>query len=138
MSNLTAVRSAPTAGSTVPQQTTAARSPRAATRRAARQDRRVRVTARGRAALLLVMVVLLLAAFAVGRSASSQATSESPAAAPAAEQITVQPGDTLWSLAERIAPARDPREVVSQIRRLNGLPTAALQAGQQLLVPAVV
>ena len=52
--------------------------------------------------------------------------------------VLVQPGDTLWSLAERIAPARDPREVVSQIRRLNGLPTAALQAGQQLLVPAVV
>ena len=52
-----------------------------------------------------------------------------------ANQTTVQPGDTLWSVAQRIAPDNDPREVVAQIRRINHLHTSALQAGQLLLLP---
>lgn len=98
---------------------------------------RLRLTSRGRGLLLLGLVVLLLAAFAVGRSASSQATIE-PAAEPAPTAVTVQPGDTLWSVAGRLAPERDPRELVAQIRRLNDLSSASLTVGQQLLLPTVV
>lgn len=103
----------------------------------AQPRRRIRITARGRVLLLLALVLLMLAAFAVGRSASSQATVDSPAAAPALTAVTVQPGDTLWSVARGLAPGHDPRDLVAQIRRLNDLPSSSLEAGQQLLLPAV-
>ena len=97
----------------------------------------LRLTTRGYILALLVLV-LLLAAFAVGRSASSQAMERPSTPAPVLAQVTVQPGDTLWQIARRVAPEKDPRDVVSQIRRLNHLPTAAVQAGRQLLLPAPV
>ena len=120
MSSLTAVR-----GTTQPHVQTA---PRA---------RELRLTVRGRRLVLLALVLLLLGAFAVGRAASSQATAEQ-ASTPVLTQVTVQPGDTLWAVARRVAPERDPRELVAQIRRLNDLPTASLQVGRQLVLPAVV
>ncbi len=110
--------------------TTAATSARTAPSR-----RSTHLTGRGRLLVLAGLVALMLAAFAAGRSASSQAV-EQPAGPPTLTQIVVEPGDTLWAVARRVAPERDPRELVSQIRRLNDLPTAALQVGQQLLLPA--
>lgn len=52
--------------------------------------------------------------------------------APAHCKVTVQPHDTLWDIAKREAPDRDPRLEVADIRRLNHLPTADVQAGQVL------
>lgn len=103
----------------------------------AQRRRRLHLTARGRLLMLLGMALLMLGAFAIGRSASSQAT-EATAAVPALTQVTVAPGDTLWSVARGVAPQRDPREIVAQIRRLNHLPSASLRVGQQLLLPVVV
>lgn len=94
----------------------------------------VRLTRRGRALLMLLLVSLLLVAFAVGRSVSSQAA-EVTSVAPVPTRTTVAPGETLWSVAQRIAPRRDPREVVAQIKRLNHLSSSALQAGQLLVLP---
>jgi len=103
--------------------------------RAARGDRRhrVRVTRRGRLILVLSMAVLLLAAFSLGRTRSDAAQQIAPRAPLA--QTTVHAGDTLWSVAKRIAPQNDPRDVVEQIREVNHLGTAQLKAGQQLLLP---
>jgi len=94
----------------------------------------VRLTRRGRLALLLVLVGLLLAAFTLGRVGDSQASTERSAPAPYAS-TTVHPGETLWTVAKRVAPGHDPRALISQIRRLNHLHTAAVQVGQQLLLP---
>jgi hypothetical protein len=117
---------------------TVVRSTAAQPSHAARQRRRgLRVTARGRRTVLLAVVLLLLGAFAVGRAANSQATGE-PAAGPALTEVTVQQGDTLWQVARRVAPDRDPRELIAQIRRLNDMPTSDLQVGRQLVLPAVV
>ena len=86
---------------------------------------------------MLGLVALLFAAFAVGRSVShASVTAES--GGPTLTQITVQPGDTLWSVSRRLAPHRDPREVVDQLQRLNDLSTSELQVGQQLLLPLAV
>ncbi|MBI2704968.1 MAG: LysM peptidoglycan-binding domain-containing protein [Actinobacteria bacterium] len=54
-----------------------------------------------------------------------------PAAAPiSGATYVVQPGDTLWAIARRVAPGRDPRAVVDELsRRLDGAP---LRAGQRL------
>jgi LysM domain-containing protein len=53
-----------------------------------------------------------------------------------AQRITyvVEPGDTLWSIARRVAPGRDPRPVVDGLIRANDL-RAGLQAGQELSIP---
>ena len=103
-----------------------------------RPGRTTHLTVRGRLVVLLTLVALLLAAFSVGRAASGAATS--PAAVPpppAAVPMTVQPGDTLWEVARRVAPQADPREVVQVLQRANDLQGPALRVGQQLLLPVV-
>lgn len=65
------------------------------------------------------------------------AHSSAPAAAPraagaGAAVVTVRDGDTLWSIASRIAPARDPRGVVATLERINHLSSPLLQPGQRL------
>ena len=94
----------------------------------------VHLTRRGRTLLLLALVGVLFAAFSLGR-ANSQAAPTAGDAPASVEQVTVQPGESLWAVARRIAPENDPREVIGQIRRLNRLEGSQLQAGQQLLLP---
>ncbi len=53
------------------------------------------------------------------------------------EHYVVQPGDTLWRLAsQRTEPGEDVRSGVGDIKRLNGLETSELRAGQLLLLPS--
>lgn len=91
-----------------------------------------------RAHVLLGLLAALAAAVAViaasGRVEALDETAPVPASAPA--EVVVAPGETLWSIAERIAPDRDPRGVVEQVRRLNGLPSGDVQAGQRLRLRA--
>ena len=94
---------------------------------------RLRLTRRGRLLLLLLCAGLLLLAVSVGRAGSQAATATGTG--PALQQTTVQPGETLWTVARRIAPQNDTRAVVEQIRRINHLPSSTLRAGQQLLLP---
>jgi hypothetical protein len=94
---------------------------------------RLRLTRRGRAVLLVVTALVLFLAVSLGRTGSQAATvTES---GPGLQQTTVQSGDPLWSIAQRIAPDNDPREVMAQLRRINHLHGSSLQAGQQLLLP---
>ena len=94
----------------------------------------VRVTRRGRVLLLVALVAVLFAAFSLGRAAS-EAAPPSAAPAPVLQHVTVQAGESLWTLAQRTAPEHDPRDVVAQIRELNGLETPHLQPGQLLVLP---
>jgi hypothetical protein len=94
---------------------------------------RTRLTRRGRVVLLVVAALLLLAAISVGRAGSQAATATENG--PMLQQATVQPGETLWAVAQRIAPKNDPREVVAQLRRINHLQSSSLRVGQQLLLP---
>jgi len=59
---------------------------------------------------------------------------EEPTYRPAAAHVyVVQPGDTLWSIAQRVEPGADPRPLVQQLSaELEG---AGLQPGQALTVP---
>lgn len=49
--------------------------------------------------------------------------------------VRVGAGETIWDVAQRVAPESDPRAVVARIRQLNRIEGSALQPGQQLLVP---
>jgi hypothetical protein len=48
--------------------------------------------------------------------------------------VRVQPGESLWELAGRVAPTSDRAAVVERIRELNGV-EGAVQPGQPLTVP---
>ena len=53
---------------------------------------------------------------------------------PARAVMTVQPGDTLWSIAQRAQPNSDPRPVVDHLRKVNHLNSVVLSPGQTLKV----
>lgn len=50
--------------------------------------------------------------------------------------VTVGPGDSLWSIASEAAPDSDPRVVIEEIRQLNGISDDVLPIGVVLRVPA--
>lgn len=56
-----------------------------------------------------------------------------PTRAVAAHVYVVQPGDTLWSIAEQVEPGRDPRPLVQTLA--NQLGGSGLQPGQALQLP---
>ena len=88
----------------------------------------LRLTRRGRRA-----VALLVAAFgALLVALALQSAPAAPASHPAPATVTVQPGDTLWSIAAAVAPQRDPRAEVDALQRLNHLSAVALVPGQVL------
>lgn len=104
----------------------------------------LRLTAKGRRALALLIATpaLLFGALlgagilgdvAAGANAAAE-TGPGDTASQTFEYVTVQPGQSLWQIAERLAPDADPREVVAEIELLNGL-SGALQAGERLAVP---
>ena len=96
---------------------------------------RLRLTKRGRAVFTtLAAVPVVVAAIMIGLNGGG-ATATSSSGAPL-EQVTLEAGQSLWQLAETIAPSEDPREVVRDILSVNQLDSASVQAGQRLDVPA--
>lgn len=53
---------------------------------------------------------------------------------PHVQTVVVQPGDSLWSIAQRVAPGHDPRAVVDRLAARLGSTT--LVPGETLAVPA--
>lgn len=51
--------------------------------------------------------------------------------------VVVQPGDTLWSVAQRVDPGADPRAVIDRIKELNGLQGDTVVVGVVLQVPVL-
>lgn len=119
---------------------------------------RLRLTRRGRVVLTTlaaVPLVLAAVAFTVNGGAAGASDSASginlmsyttdsgiiatlaysPTDVGSARFITVEPGQTLWDLAEEISPSADPRDVVADIKRLNSLSAETLQPGQRLKIP---
>ena len=98
---------------------------------------RLRMTARGRR-VLVALVTLPLAAgigFAVLSGGAATASGDTAVTADF-ETVTVLPGDTLWAIAESVAPGVDPRDAMHEIEKLNALSGSGLQVGQQLAIPA--
>jgi hypothetical protein len=103
----------------------------------ARPSTRLRLTARGRRAVLAIAALPLAAGIGFAAlSGGSAIASNDDVATASFDTVAVMPGDTLWSIAESIAPGADPREVIGDITRLNMLQGGALQIGQELAIPA--
>ncbi|WP_375487576.1 LysM peptidoglycan-binding domain-containing protein [uncultured Jatrophihabitans sp.] len=93
----------------------------------------LRLTRRG--VLVLALLTSALAAVLVwAAAASAPDASASGAVAAGPATVTVRAGDTLWAVANRVAPQRDPRAEVAQLRRLNHLADPDLVPGQVLRV----
>src|SRR5690348_7876311 len=98
--------------------------------------RPVRLTRRGRVVVLLALVTLTLLAFSLGRVGSQASPRSAATGTPTTASTVVRPGESLWAVAERVAPGHDPRAVIDQIADLNNLSSSGVQAGQLLVVPA--
>lgn len=97
----------------------------------------LKLTRRGRFLLLgLPMMFLAIAALVLVGIVTSSAQASTQLAGTGASQITVQAGESIWSIAAANGHNRDPREVVAEIVQLNDLKSSVLQPGQQIFVPA--
>lgn len=113
--------------------------PRGATPRVPRVSRatylRRRLAAVGLAFGLVVVAAQAGAALG-GSPLAAPGRHPTPAAADAAagvRRVVVRPGDSLWSIAERLAPGDDPRPVVDEIEQARG--DAPLEPGETILWP---
>jgi hypothetical protein len=83
-------------------------------------------------------VMVLSLAIVLGSVVSAKAGAGTEAAATKAYSfitVTVAPGDTVWSLANRITSGGDVRSLVSEIISVNSLASVDLTAGQKLRIP---
>ncbi|WEO78651.1 hypothetical protein BJQ94_06345 [Cryobacterium sp. SO2] len=98
----------------------------------------LRLTRRGRVVFTtLAALPLVLGSIAVavnGGVAAAEGTAGVGAAA--FEYVTIDAGQSLWELAESIAPKQDPRDVIADIVNLNQLSSEAVEPGQRLALPA--
>ena len=95
----------------------------------------VHLTRRGRLArtlLVLSLAVVLASAFGFSAGAGTNSAVGEPTSF---IEVTVAPGDTLWSLATRMAGGADVRAMVDEIASVNALASADLQAGQKVRIP---
>jgi hypothetical protein len=100
---------------------------------------RLRLTRRGRIVFTTLGAVPLVAWAVITVLGSGGAAADAGAelGERTFEYITVHQGDSLWAIAESIAPHGDPREVIDEIIRLNGLDDAMVEPGQRLALPVV-
>lgn len=97
---------------------------------------RLRLTGRGRRFLtLLISLPLVVAAFWFAMNGGGAIATLGGSDA-GFEYVTVEPGESLWQLAEQIAPQADPRDVIADVMQLNQLDSADVFAGQELAIPA--
>lgn len=92
----------------------------------------LRLTRRGR----VVLVVLALGLVALVVLWGGRAFASGPGEPREVTVHAVQAGETLWQHAAALAGGdRDVRDVVDELMALNGLSSASLEVGQQLLLP---
>jgi len=65
-------------------------------------------------AVIAIVVVLVTAQAGAALGSTHEAPGRAPASASFATEV-VRPGDSLWSVAERLAPGEDPRPIVDAL-----------------------
>ncbi|MEO6309482.1 MAG: LysM peptidoglycan-binding domain-containing protein [Leifsonia sp.] len=98
---------------------------------------RLRLTRRGRIVFsTMAALPLVAAAFVVALNGGAAAAANSGTlGATSFDYVTVSSGQSLWQLAETIAPEADPRDVIADIVSLNQLSSADVEPGQLLALP---
>jgi LysM domain len=104
----------------------------AADQRAQGEAGRMRLTRRGRILVRVLAIVLVVAVFLL--VAPGLARGGGPDRAAPVVAYVVEDGDTLWSIAQQVAPGQDPRPVVDGLIEANDV-RDGLQVGQELSIP---
>ena len=97
----------------------------------------LRLTRRGRLMLssLSFISILVVSSYLLIGLTSTDANASNSEALNNSSLIVVAPGETLWTIASRVNPERDPRAVIEDIKALNVLEGVNLYAGQVLRIP---
>lgn len=83
-----------------------------------------------------VVATLVVAILAGAVTPAVAAALSAPTLTPVAQRTyVVRGGDTLWSIAARLAPGRDPRPVIQAIEEANHVDAGGLVPGSRLVVP---
>lgn len=98
---------------------------------------RLRITRRGRRVLVSLASLPVAIALCVAVLAGGSALASHGGSAPAESfaTVVVAPGQSLWSIAEEVAPTADPRDVVDAIVSLNALDGVTVNPGERLAIP---
>jgi len=97
---------------------------------------RIVLNRRGKLARTLVVLSLaIVAASVAGGEAGANASKSTVVAADSFITVTVAPGDTVWSLASRVAPQGQAGALVSAIIEINSLGSGDVVAGQKIRIP---
>ena len=92
----------------------------------------LRLTHRGVVALSTLVGLVAAAIIGIAWASAPSSAGGATGAASTPANVSVQQGDSLWSIAERVAPNTDPRVEVERLQQLNHLAGVALQPGQLL------
>jgi len=95
----------------------------------------VTLNRRGRLARTFVVLSLAIVLGSVVSAKAGAGTTSAPVAAGSFITVTVAPGETVWSLANRLSSGSDVRSLVSEIISVNSLASVDLSAGQKLRIP---
>ena len=95
---------------------------------------RIVLNRRGRLARTLVVLSLAIVAASVAGGQAGADTTKTHVTASHFITVTVAPGDTVWSLANRVD-SRDAGSLVASIIEINGLGSGDLTAGQKIRIP---
>ena len=96
---------------------------------------RIVLNRRGKLARTLVVLSLAIVAASVAGGQAGASTSAKASAAHSFITVTVAPGDTVWSLANRVGGGHDVGGLVSEIIEINGLGAGDVEAGQKIRIP---
>ena len=95
---------------------------------------RIVLNRRGRLARTLVVLSLAIVAASVAGGQAGADTTKTQVTSSHFITVTVAPGDTVWSLANRVD-SRNPGALVASIIEINGLGNGDLTAGQKIRIP---
>ena len=95
----------------------------------------IRLNRRGRLARTCVVLSLAIVLGSVVSAKAGAGTDATSQAAGSFITVTVAPGDTVWSLANRLAAGGDVRSLVSEIITVNSLDSVDVETGQKLRIP---
>ena len=95
----------------------------------------VHLNRRGRLARTFVVLSLAIVLGSVVSAKAGAGTDAAPQMAGSFITVTVAPGDTVWSLANRLAGGGDVRSLVSEIISVNSLDSVDVATGQKLRIP---
>jgi len=95
----------------------------------------IHLNRRGRLARTFVVLSLAIVLGSVVSAKAGAGQDVAPVRAGSFITVTVAPGDTVWSLANRLAGSGDVRSLVSEIISVNSLASVDVETGQKLRIP---